>query len=464
MKRRHWRFWLGVMLVAKLASGTNEAHADGVFIGEHASGFSGSSTRYLGHAGGATSATRHQSTAWWSTSIPYTECTGSVVLSSGPGAGKSWTISMNYNESATSAAHTCGTDLTPYVNTGALCTISGTDRNCSFTVDLTTMNGGTGIAANSCLQLQADGSGTPGGTGVITWDVSCGPGGASVISSRGDANPLPAGPFYCGSGLDVPENCETTPTAATHIVNWSSSAINACEGWFSLIPAPVPTPNGSSWNVDVQVSTAAVTAGQNCNDLTYTSLTGCSIGSTSRSCATGSIAGCSVPASGGCYRYGVDKSGTVRTTTDQKFNLDVSDGQGAAWTLSRSGTWGGGAATVRYLGSSTGGSSTAQNGYAVVPFNLTGCDGGFMQTTVMAGGNQADLSIEYSTAALAAGNKCSSLTYTSTGTLCTVTAGNKSCTFSAASVPAVAGGCMRLIYTPSGTGGAAETVWGWHCR
>lgn len=462
-ERKRW-IRLCVLVVVQLISVQRSAWAEGVFAGSDDSGFSGNNTRYLGHGRHSFASSIWQSSAWWSTSTGYTDCTGTLVTTVAPGVGKSWSISMNYNESGTAGGQTCGSDLTPYVNSGSLCTISGTDRNCSFNVDLTTLNTGGGIAANSCFQLQVDGSGSPAGTGVITWDVSCA-GASSSISSRGDSNTNQ--PFYCGSGLDNPDNCETTPNAATHFVNWSSSAINACEGWFALLPSPVPTPNFSSfWNVDIEVSTSAVNAGQNCNDLTYTQLTGCSIISTHRSCSTGSVGSCSVPGSGGCYRYLVYRGGGggLRATSDQKFNLDVSDGQGSAWTLSRTATWGGGAATVRYLANDTGTSSTSQDGYAVVPVNLTGCDGGFMQTTVMAGGDQADLEIEYSTTALAAGNKCSSLTYTSTGTLCSVTSGNKSCTFSGASVPAVAGGCMRLKYTPTGTGGAAETVWGWHCQ
>jgi hypothetical protein len=100
----------------------------------------------------------------------------------------------------------------------------------------------------------------------------------------------------------------------------------------------------------------------------------------------------------------------------------------------------------------------------IVPYDLSGCDGGFMQTTAVTASNHADLEIEYSTAALTSGQRCSDLTYTSTGTLCSIGAGDKSCTFSGASVTAVEGGCMRLKYTPSGTFGAGDVNWGWDCN
>jgi hypothetical protein len=369
---------------------------------------------------------------------------------------------MNYNENSTSTGHACGTDLTPYDNTGALCTISGTDKNCNFSIDLTTINGGVGIAADSCFQLQVDGSGTPGQSGDVIWEMTCS--GSEADTSGLSAKGARVGntTFYCGSGADIPGNCDDTLGAVTHFVNWSSASIDACKGWFALEPAPSATPNATKkWVVDPQVSTAAVGSGETCADLTYDTLGGCEIGSTNRSCATGAIGSCVVPGSGGCYRFRVTPSGSPRSTSGgQKFNFDVS---GGGFALSRTGSWGGGSSSPYYLANHIHTSSTDQLGFVLVPYDLTTCDGGIMQTTAVPASNQADLEILYSTAALTSGQKCSDLTYSSTGTLCSVSAGNKSCTFSGATVPATEGGCMRLKYVRSGTFGAGDTAWGWYC-
>lgn len=420
-----------------------------------------SSTRTTQHwAGRVTSSSETTANLfWWETTQRLGICHGRYTADTAPdnGAGtQSWAVSLNYNENATAAGQSCNSDLTPYVSSGTLCTISETEHSCEFTIDLATLNTHLGAAANSCLQFQIDPSGTPAGTAgdTVALDCELSTPTSLVRFSGGAADDLTT-TAYCG-----PESCATTPSTLTHFV--APIALDACALYFDVNTVP----GGSGeWDVDVEVSTTALGATQVPTDLTYTTVTmGCVITAAQRRCSVPLMA-MTVPA-GGLVRIKPTEAVAAANTLGEHFALDCRPVANSVY-VAGAGTVSGTAATIAgpntndFARTGSIASSNNEGTRAIVPYDLGSCDGMIAMDTAAAGSWAVVMS--YSTAAMTTSQDCNDLTYTATGTLCTIATGQKTCRFANALVPALKNGCYALEAIETGASATGTTTWAYTC-
>lgn len=398
--------------------------------------------------------------AWWTTSQTLTSVSGNIAIGAAPGAGgsgKSWDVTLLYNETATAAGQSCSSDLTPYVTTGTLCTISETAKNCNFgATDLTALNGGIGIKAGSCFQYKFTANNTPTAINNSTVSLRAAPASGDGLATYDQGNTLStaATTYFGPSGSTTSTNTSTFWIAA--------KAIEASMIYFDVDTAPG---GGQSWTVDLQY-TAALTAGQICSDPSLTTIEDvCTISGTNRSCSTTTMDNTIAVPAGGCFRFRLQETTASAGTAGEHYSITVSSDDSATYeTLGPS--WAGqdsaNAPETLLMGSNA--SSTGNQFNVPVTKIYSTCDAMLSIGTTPAGaGNHWDVTVGYSTAALTSTQDCNSLTYTQV-TCCSITNPDKTCKCSGISVPTVANGCIQLKMVEVGTTtDPAQQLWNVQC-
>lgn len=416
-----------------------------VFTGRSVTGFTG--TFYVGSGTPATSQT--VATFWRTTRALPTTCRVQVALVGPPSPG-SWNVSLNYNETALPIGEACETTLGSYESSGTIFSITGSNRGGTGTIDLSTVNAGTGIAANSCLQVAVTESGSAATTLATNVVVSCAdPGGAGIgqVNRIFNVNAGAVTSYYAAAG-------STTVTLGLIPV-----PLNVTE--LASIFALGTGPGGGSRTRTVSSRfTDALAAANTCATVAVpTPLpTVCVITDTNRSCSQASTAVNAV-ASGRCWGYSVAASASstatgteswaATVTTDETTSVMVLAGNASAQAADSPVTLGNNNLTT---------TEETETGFPIAPFNGGTADGCVDFVTDRAS-LTTNVVLTYSTDELTATTDCSDLTYTSTGTLCSIAAGDNSCCFADASLPVEQGGCFALSLNDGGVASWGNVNW-----
>lgn len=434
------RILLTSVLIAALVS---TAHASGGagFLGGSAT--SNSATYY---AGPTTSATQTTANAFWVTSQAMGACAGVFAVQTAPGAGNSWAITLHHGApgDATSCASASLTEV-------SLCTISDTNRSCSYSVSPT-------IAANSCVQLKSTAGGAPSATIAQTYSLHCTPSGGDGMSTYAAASTDSfSGTRYLGHATS-----SGTTTGQTY---WIAGAnYRRLNGGVRLVTAPGA---GKSWAVKVRYSSTALGATTDCEDITdTTSGTLCTIGNSDVHCAF-SNADIDVPV-GGCVQYELEPGGSPAATGGEQYTIHATTSTGNAadagngyhgFRIATTALYGG------YLGSS---GSNYPNSYWLTGSDaVTTCSGTVSLDTGSAGNDGMAWPVSLGYGALTGANHCGAITPTTTSTLCTLigrSAGGASCSFTGVAVAPGALGCLGIrigTATGSPTGNISYAL---HCN
>jgi hypothetical protein len=417
----------------------------------------GTADFYMGQDG---SATQTDVGAWWITGRAYTSISGTAATVAAPGAGKSWDLSLVYSESALSGTENCGDHVGSTVST-TLCSIAGTNKNCTFSVDLTTVHNFTGIAAGSCFQVHWTATSTPTSTS-----------GSEVTIAAKEASGDGLSAFAASStqtGATTAYMGPTASTTATELQTYFSvpKVVNACTGALALVNAPG---SGKSWNYVVDVSTAAKTTSQSCKDLTYTSVTGCSIAGTNKQCTFSTLNGSMIVPAGGCLRLRRNPVSSPTTAGGATYAVECSANATETATTGGAILWG--SSGTQFTASWNGG-QTASTGSAHGNYWLTGgtaytkCSGSYNSDAIGAGGGTFDIKISVSGTLTGTQTCTSGPTFTDTATLCTQTVGtDKGCSFTDVSVTVPINACIQVKAVKAGTVSTSpgDTQWSLTCE
>jgi len=438
------RVWSIFGLVTLLFGFTSPLFAtvDGPPLFSGQSSASQTATFYAGDR--SVSTTQTSESVWWVTTQAYTIVKGRFTVNIAPGiaaSGKAWDVELLYNEAATAGSASCTSDLTPYVSSGVVCSITETAKNCSFTVDLTTKNGGTGIAAGSCFQYKLTAVSSPTGSGSSTFMVSPETAaGDGYDQTAGTSTLNTASTAYCGPA------CSITSTSNTTF--WvTPKAIEATNIYFDVDTAPG---GGQSWTVDIQYTATAPTSTQQCSDATLTTIEDvCTISGTNRSCAALTMDTTIAVPIGGCYRFRLQETTASAGTTGEHFGMGITSDTSATFETMAAAFRDQDSANVNEGQnlSRQSSSGSANNTWIVIPYDLGTCSIMAMVNTVP-NTSVWTVSAEWSQNSFGTTDNCNTITgTTSTASCCSFTGTDKNCNCQDISVSgANAGKCMRIKF------------------
>lgn len=429
------------------------ADGTGVFFGRQPSASPFTDTFYLGNAA-ASSAT--DVNAFWATTRAFPgTCTVALSLAAGPGVGEQWDVSLDYDESALSTGSTCHTSAAIYENTGTIFSLSGTEAYKSGTIDLSTVNAGTGAAAGSCLRIRATCASAPcGTTGSITGSVSCVDTNGSGIAQWARAGTLAT------SGTTAGYHAGTGSTTSTRGLSPLPADVTEASVFFGVTTGPGGGTRTRTVEFRRNTGNTPLAATETCINPAQSSVSACTLTDTERSCTAASSTTRN-PAQGVCFGLVQTGSASATDPVNERWTFglltDLADGLAMF-----GGTSNGTSVTVSSpveLGSATlGTGSEPVVTTPLLPFNVDqahGCATFVTDRPALT----TDVQIAYATTGLSSTQNCNDLTYTST-TLCSITAGNNSCCGSAALSPMAAkGSCAYLVLANGGTTDWGEVTW-----
>lgn len=421
---------------------------------------------------------------FWMAEEAYTKCYIDTWIGGNPGTGKSWDVHLLYDESALASTTSCQDNTANMEDSGTVYSISGSSTTGSGSIDLTTVNAGTGIAAHSCLQLKfvphsaCNGGSNAGAACTASSECpssTCGaPSDAStpVISiacetANGAGNG--AGAVNGTSGSSFTATAYLGPNASTTVgaitTYWIAPiAIEGAAGGIGLDTAPG---NTQSWTIDFEQSTAALTGTQVCTDLSYTRVDNlCTIsGTTGQSCnwATDTT-NISVPQYG-CYRLRMEETSASTGTAGQTWALHLSPD--TSTPLETGSFWFGGSTAVNFsttrMGGSAAGAFNSSGAHVRTPFALGTNASGVVSVTGAPTAGTYDVKVEYFNSDTATCQSSSGLTTTST--LCSINTSTNThtCTWTADLSAIPAHRCMAMILVKNGSTDDPGTIsWAFH--
>ena len=227
---------------------------------------------YGGQVGRAANSDR---TYWMMPGASLAACSGVVAVPDAPGSGRTWHVTLATSTTALTNESDCSA-LT-YATTGDLCTITGTNKSCSWTpvVFATPMPDG------GCIQVRAS---CTGGT-CTQWSTSANAPNFGIDCSTSAVSPYTAGASAyesAGSGaFDSNHQFGAGPWAITDALwpfypesqhYWVAppNGLNACAAAFSFTNAIV---GSGSFSFAFSISDTALGPNQSCVDLTYSDTT-----------------------------------------------------------------------------------------------------------------------------------------------------------------------------------------------
>lgn len=429
------------------------ADGTGVFFGRQPSASPFTDTFYLGNAA-ASSAT--DVNAFWATTRAFPGiCTVALSLAAGPGVGEQWDVSLDYDESALSTGSTCHTSAAIYENTGTIFSLSGTEAYKSGTIDLSTVNAGTGAAAGSCLRIRATCVAAPcGTTGSITGSVSCVDTNGSGIAQWARAGTLAT------SGTTAGYHAGTGSTTSTRGLSPLPADVTEASVFFGVTTGPGGGTRTRTVEFRRNTGNTPLAATETCINPAQSSVSACTLTDTERSCTAASSTTRN-PAQGVCFGLVQTGSASATDPVNERWTFGLLTDLAGGLAMF-GGTSNGTSVTVSSpvaLGSATlGTGSEPVVTTPLLPFNVDqahGCATFVTDRPALT----TDVQIAYATTGLSSSQNCNDLTYTST-TLCSITAGNNSCCGSAALSPMAAkGSCAYLVLANGGTTDWGEVTW-----
>jgi hypothetical protein len=394
------------------------------------------------------------------TNHDYATCDFDANIDVAPGTGNSWTLSLEY--ATLSPTQHCD-DIASWTSV-PLCTISGANKGCPHLGNIL-----VDIVGPACLRGHAIVGGTPpprqGGTASLhCHDAS----GQSPTHFQGTGGGTTTTSLYGGnqaqtSGLNSDRNYWIVTAAP----------IESCGG---VIAVPSAPGSGSTWHIQLAASTTALTAGQNCADLSYTTTSDlCTItGTTQKSCSWEPTA-IMVPA-GGCLQMRGTCTGGICTkfSTGQNYGLDCSasgaspyNAGGATYSDAGSGAFdaghifGVGPWAISDKNSATG-TTLSQQFWIAPPTGLNACAGAFTFRDAITGTGQYDLGFTVSDTVPTNGQSCLDLSYTGTGALASMPVEAKSGLIPPTAIAIAGGKCFALnVSTSGGVPSAGSSPFNW---
>ena len=439
----------------------------------HATGGAGTLTATFYGGRNSFTGTQASEDAFWLVEEAYKKCKIDVWIGGSPGTGKSWDVHLLYDESALATTSSCMDNIAGLEDSGTVFSISGSSTTGSGTADLTAVNGGTGTAVHSCMQLQfvphsaCNGGANAGAACTSSTECpgsACGaPADAStpVVSlacetAAGATNG--AGAIEGSSGTSFTATAYLGPTASTTVgeVNTYWLAPIAIESAAGGVALDTPPGNTQSWTVDFEQSTAALTGTQNCTDLSFSRVDNeCTIsGTTGQACNwTTDTTNVSVPQFG-CYRLRLEETSASTGTAGQVWGLHVSPD--TTTPLETGSFWFGGAATANFatmrLGGSGGGAFNSGGAHVRTPFALGNDASLIVSVTGAPTAGTYDIAVEWFTTDTATCQSSASLNVTSTLCQINTTTNTHTCTATGVDLTAIpAHRCMAIRLTKNGS-------------
>lgn len=421
------------------------------FFASSSTGFT--ATHYCGRGGCST--TQGADTNFWTNrQLTLTQCNVRGRLTNSPGSG-TWAVHILYHETALAVGTSCQDNIAGLVDSGTVFTFSGAETFDSGSIDLTTVNGGIGIVAPACTQIQVVAASSPSNSGSEFLEFDC-------KDTNTDGVTAFVGQSATSHSATFGAGADTNTTLTTNRTYWIAPYdISACAGAFSVDTAP----GAGTWTLTGEVSTAALGANQVCSDLTYTTVPAvgnlCQVVITNQSCSFDFNTDMNVPA-GGCFRYLVTETVAATGTAGQTYSMHCSADAAATFET--------GAATIHGSDSSQN-LTTLRMGSVAGAFNTTGsriigpyalgtCSGTVAIATNPNAGT-FDISLERNSAGACTG----STGYTNTGTLCSISTTQKTCSFTGAALNSAAGDCLAVVGTRAGgnTATTGDIEWDVNC-
>jgi len=440
-----------LILALPSLAGANTIDGGSLFTGAGSSPAAGT-TVFCGHnncilTGGPTQ------DEYWVTNDTLTTCDLDVLASTPAGAGKTLTFNILYDSTSLAITNDCiARDASMSTGTIGANTISGATQ----TTLHTTISFSGNAAAKSCLKMQVDataGSATP----IMSYTLHCqttATGNDGLMTFRSETSANPNGNVFMG-----PLTTITTATLPNYFIAPRDIAQCAMAENFKTGLAIA-----GSREMQSHISTAAMTTAQNCLDLSYTDTTQCTIAQNNKSCNKAMFA-LSIPA-GSCFdaKYihvsnnnnginaywscTVDSSGTPQTGA----NIFTSATTGASTST---GTFFCG--LVEAGAGQCGTTQTNNRTFAMPPKLQNPLYGGVAITTAPDGAKTLAVKLRCATTAPTSTQACTDAIAlgTTDTSLCTIGAGNKSCTWSNQPSAIAPSTCCSFAFIPSATLAAA---------
>lgn len=410
--------WVGATTLAgtEMSGNCNTSTGALQFLGAgYGNGLAG-----CGSAGGSES-------NWWVTDEAFSSCTVDIEFATPPGAGQSWTVDLRH-ENGGSFANTddcnshAGYDIT---NVG---TISGaTDKRLRATIAPT-------ISANTCFQIRLTPSASAANTGgTYVYTVACDHTASTVTYGH-------------TTGISQTTGFTTTTASATDISTLfpfvAPVNLTTISGFATV---DVAAGAGNGWDLVLQSSGSSKLsddATKGCPNLTYSDLA--TLGTISGATQTNtSWSGTSaVIAKGACFGLLYRETGTATSNGGENFTLRFDPNVSMFYGHSN----GSNTDDVFCAVTACSGTSGSAGTQVINEFAANRTNGSVYLGTAVSASRSITVKMEVSTAAPSVGQQCTDVWGSrTTTTLCTITAGNKNCSWTNVVISGVTGACYRLF-------------------
>lgn len=375
---------------------------------------------------------------YWVTADTLVDCDVKLSFTNAPGVGKSWSVSVFYENTAfaSDGVKSCVTEDANMESVSAGSVSGATAKTLSTNVTLT-----GNATANTCLKVVVTASGGP-TAASIAYALEChtsasGADGLMTFSSNVNSNAasdVQLGPIQTQS---------STPNLRNYFI--APRAIERCAGMMNF-----ENTSAVARTFQTSISTAAMTATQNCLDLSYTDTARCTMGNGNRNCSFATTA--FVAAAGRCFRTTLIRP--INTTGGQGMSLScTTDAAGtpqtgaSIWGIASTGTNIDQFCGVTNANAQQCASTQASGQSFIMPHGASVTHGGIALTTAPDAAKSVALKLRCSTAAPSSTQSCDDAISGGTAdtTLTTVTAGNKSATWSSVSTIVSPGACCSFF-------------------
>jgi hypothetical protein len=258
-------------------------------------------------------------------------------------------------------------------------------------------------------------------------------------------------------------------SGAFYLGNWHGTTNHDRAFWITgsslksvggVLALTVPPGSGNTWHIQVAYSQTALSHSQNCLDLRYNKTADVATITGSQKKASWDGVPVNVPA-GGCVQIQATwTGGRPISTAPANYGLTVSGDTASPYSAGGPSysNAGSGAFDARHMfgpwhwaiSDANSALNLGQQYWRAPVTGLNSCSGAFTFTSPTSGTGQFDIGLRTSTAAPASGQGCLDLSYTNSAPLCSMSSGDKSCSFPVTSFNVPANACFALEVKTSG--------------
>lgn len=376
-----------------------------------------------------------------------------ISLGGNPGA-SGCTFTLQY---ATLTANQCRSDVVSFTEV-SLGTIDSTHQTLDTTVSVS-------IIAPAVIQVHVTGSSTlvTAGGSMTFWLQGPGP---MHFQATGGAPGAGTSPWYMGQ-----VNSSQALRNRLFWINNTGKTLIRASGVVAVCAAPG---SGQTWTATINYSTNAFTATTTCEDLTYATAAGASISGASAKLMHWSTPSVIAVPDKGCIQIILTCTGAGNcaslTSGGVHGGLDVSENASMVSAFQAYESAGSGAFDSNHMFDvGTWAISDAENSFFALdqqywraPLGgLSAVSGSMIFADPTSGTGQYNFRIKYSDAAPTSTQGCLQASYSTTGTLATMSNGQGSATIPWTAVPIPSGACFAFDVTTSGGTPANASEWNW---